>query len=234
VDTANVESTHVEGASMGPEEVGVAAEVTALEPRLVKRYANRKLYDTRESRYVTLQQIAEFVRDGEEVTIIDNTTKEDLTNVTLAQIIYEEEKKGADTKRTGASAHTLRDLIRTGGERLMLSMGKLMHRRPEEGEEAEGEPAAAAEQAETPEEPRRSLLTSSYEAWDELSRMADDRMQRLLGLARQQVTQLQAEVGRLQARTQELEERLRSLTRRDAEEPTPEATDSPAQPSEDA
>ena len=47
--------------------------------RVVKRYSNRKLYDTRESRYVTLLQIAEMVRAGEEVQIIDNTTKDDLT-----------------------------------------------------------------------------------------------------------------------------------------------------------
>lgn len=63
-------------------------------PRVIKRYVNRKLYDTRESRYVTLQEIAVIVREGEDVKVIDNATKEDLTNVTLAQIIYEEEKRG--------------------------------------------------------------------------------------------------------------------------------------------
>ena len=63
-------------------EGGAAADM--IEPRLIKRYANRKLYDTRDSRYVTLQQIAELVRDGEDVKIIDNKSKEDLTNVTLA------------------------------------------------------------------------------------------------------------------------------------------------------
>ena len=68
-------------------------------PRVIKRYANRKLYDTRESRYVTLQDIAEFVRIGENVQIIDNKSKEDLTRVTLAQIIYEEERNG-DERRT--------------------------------------------------------------------------------------------------------------------------------------
>ena len=60
-------------------------------PRLIKRYANRKLYDTRESRYVTLQEIAEMVREAQDVKIIDNKSKEDLTRVTLAQIIYEED-----------------------------------------------------------------------------------------------------------------------------------------------
>ncbi len=87
--------------------------------RVVKRYANRKLYDTRDSRYVTLQQIAGYVRDGEDVRIIDNRTKEDLTDVTMAQIIYEEQKDG---KKNSWSVKTLRELIREGGDRLMTSL----------------------------------------------------------------------------------------------------------------
>jgi polyhydroxyalkanoate synthesis repressor PhaR len=63
------------------------------EPRVIKRYSNRKLYDTQSSRYVTLEQIADLVRGGEDVRIVDNNTKEDLTSITLAQIIFEEEKK---------------------------------------------------------------------------------------------------------------------------------------------
>ena len=65
--------------------------------RVIKRYANRKLYDTRDSKYVTLDRIAEFVRNGEEVKVIDNRSKADLTKVTLAQIIYEEQKSGNAT-----------------------------------------------------------------------------------------------------------------------------------------
>lgn len=61
--------------------------------KLIKRYTNRKLYDTERSCYVTLDEIAEMVRDGEEVSIIDNRSGEDLTTVTLAQIVYEAEKK---------------------------------------------------------------------------------------------------------------------------------------------
>ena len=60
--------------------------------RVIKRYSNRKLYDTKDSRYVTLQQIGEMVRAGEEVQIIDNATKEDKTEVTLALIISEDLK----------------------------------------------------------------------------------------------------------------------------------------------
>ncbi len=61
--------------------------------RLVKRYGNRKLYDTQESRYVTLDDISGYVKAGEEVRVIDNDSGEDLTAVTFAQIILEEERR---------------------------------------------------------------------------------------------------------------------------------------------
>ncbi len=85
--------------------------VAGRDPKVIKRYTNRKLYDTVESRYVTLDEIAEMIKAGAEVKIIDNRTKDDLTSVTLAQIIFEEEKKTSKM-----SLETLRDMIRHGGE----------------------------------------------------------------------------------------------------------------------
>lgn len=82
------------------------------EARVIKRYANRKLYDTQHSRYVTLDQISEMIRAGDEVKIVDNKTKEDLTSVTLAQIIFEEEKKQRSFMPLGA----MRNIIQHGGE----------------------------------------------------------------------------------------------------------------------
>lgn len=61
--------------------------------RTIKRYGNRKLYDTHESRYVTLEDISGFVKGGEDVRVVDNDSGEDLTAVTFAQIILEEERK---------------------------------------------------------------------------------------------------------------------------------------------
>ena len=94
-------------------EVGNGAPETAerKEPKVIKRYTNRKLYDTVESRYVTLDEIAHMIKGGAEVKIIDNRTKEDLTSVTLAQIIFEEEKK-----RSQMPLGVLREIIRHGGE----------------------------------------------------------------------------------------------------------------------
>ena len=103
--------------------------------RVVKRYSNRKLYDTKDSRYVTLLQIAEMVRAGEEVQIIDNNTKEDLTEVTLAQIIYEEQKQHSRT----VPLQTLKDLIHQRGEKVLSDLregpiGRLLP--PREGRRA--------------------------------------------------------------------------------------------------
>ena len=94
-------------------EAGNGAPQTAerKEPKVIKRYTNRKLYDTVESRYVTLDEIAHMIKGGAEVKIIDNRTKEDLTSVTLAQIIFEEEKK-----RSQMPLGVLREIIRHCGE----------------------------------------------------------------------------------------------------------------------
>jgi polyhydroxyalkanoate synthesis repressor PhaR len=78
--------------------------------RIIKRYGNRKLYDTRESRYITLEEIAGYVRDGEDVTVIENETGADQTSVAFAQIILEEERR----KGGILSVPLLRTLIRDG------------------------------------------------------------------------------------------------------------------------
>jgi polyhydroxyalkanoate synthesis repressor PhaR len=82
------------------------------EPRVIKRYANRKLYDMSESRYITHEEIAHLLRGGEEVRIIDNRTQEDLTSTTLTQILLEEERR---IKRP-LPIDTLRNFFQTGGD----------------------------------------------------------------------------------------------------------------------
>ena len=103
--------------------------------RTIKRYSNRKLYDTKGSSYVTLLQIAEMIREGEDVQIIDNATKEDKTDVTLALIISEELR----TKPRGIPLSTLKALIRNKGEKILTQLregpiGKLMPTKDGEGE----------------------------------------------------------------------------------------------------
>lgn len=60
---------------------------------IIKRYPNRKLYNTEEKKYVTLDGIAQLIKEGEDVQVVDHTTGNDITALTLAQIIYDQEKK---------------------------------------------------------------------------------------------------------------------------------------------
>lgn len=80
----------------------------------IKRYSNRKLYDTEAKRYVTLDAIAEMIRSGAEVQVLDHESGEDITAQIQAQIIFEEEKKiGGVLPRK-----LLTDLIQTGSQTL--------------------------------------------------------------------------------------------------------------------
>jgi polyhydroxyalkanoate synthesis repressor PhaR len=77
---------------------------------VIKRYSNRKLYDTQESRYVTLEEIEEMIRGGKEISVVDASTGEDLTSVTLAQIILENERN----RRAALPAAFLHQLVKHG------------------------------------------------------------------------------------------------------------------------
>ena len=74
---------------------------------LIKKYANRRLYDCSNSQYVNLDDIARFVREGKQVQVVDAKTGQDLTRVTLTQIITEDAKE----KQTGLPLELLRQLI---------------------------------------------------------------------------------------------------------------------------
>lgn len=79
---------------------------------VIKRYPNRKLYDTSVKRYITLEGIADLIRDGEEVQVLDHMTGEDLTALTLTQIIFEQEKKQSGF----LPRSVLTGLVKAGGE----------------------------------------------------------------------------------------------------------------------
>ena len=78
-------------------------------PLLIKRYASRRLYNTETSDYVTLEDIAEFIRDGREVQIIDLKSGDDLTRQYLLQIIAEHESRGENV----LPINVLTDLVRS-------------------------------------------------------------------------------------------------------------------------
>jgi polyhydroxyalkanoate synthesis repressor PhaR len=80
---------------------------------LIKRYANRKLYNTESSRYITLKGIAELIEAGEDVRVVDNETGEDITSVALSQILVDSERESRSVPKT-----LLSDLIQRGGDAL--------------------------------------------------------------------------------------------------------------------
>jgi polyhydroxyalkanoate synthesis repressor PhaR len=167
--------------------------------RIIKRYSNRKLYDTKDSRYVTLLQIAEMVREGEEVQIIDNNTKDDLTEITLAQIIYEEQKAHS----RNVPLQTLKELIHTRTEKVLENL-----REGPIGRLIPGGAKGSEERVEvTQKEGKPTLVDQAKEKLEEMQHQLDERIRAILASFRP-LQQLQQEVRRLNERLEELERKI--------------------------
>jgi polyhydroxyalkanoate synthesis repressor PhaR len=176
--------------------------------RVIKRYSNRKLYDTKDSRYVTLLQIATMVRGGEEVQIIDNNTKDDLTEITLAQIIFEEQK----AHPRNVPLQTLKELIHTRTEKVLADLrdgpiGRLIPGggtavKPEEKVEPPPPPKEASK------EPKPTLVDQAKEKLEGMQHQIDERIRAILTSFRP-LQQLQQEVRRLNERIEELERKVK-------------------------
>ena len=186
------------------------ASVPSLSRRIIKRYSNRKLYDTKDSRYVTLLQIADMVRAGEDVQIIDNATKEDKTDVTLALIISEELK----ARPRGIPLATLKALIRQRGEKILSQLregpiGKLM---PKDATEADTRspltPPPTEEDVNQSRDAQHKGLRATIEQWQQA---IDERIRAVLPNF-SAFRELQADVRRVAERLDALEKRLPSGT----------------------
>ena len=116
--------------------------------RLIKKYPNRRLYDTKTSTYITLADVKKLVMQGQDFQIVDDKTKEDLTRSILLQIILEEENGGAPM----FSSDILTQFIRSYGsamqgmlgaylERNMQLFGEIQKRMQEQSQKLYGEPA---------------------------------------------------------------------------------------------
>ncbi len=192
--------------------------------RLIKRYGNRKLYDTLESRYITLEEIARLVRSGSDVKVIDNESGDDLTTITFAQIILEEEKRRSSLLSLGV----LRELIQHGEETLaqvrsrvekgVEAIGELAGRRVQElvsgrvtsehgnsGEHAANEGSKAAE---TAGKGFFDLLNAPQRRLESLTRTIESSVGRITGHPA-----FQNEVRRIERSIKKLEERLARLRR---------------------
>jgi polyhydroxyalkanoate synthesis repressor PhaR len=190
--------------------------------RVIKRYSNRKLYDTKDSRYVTLLQIAEMVRASEDVQIIDNNSKEDLTEVTLAQIIYEEQKAHS----RNVPLQTLKELIHARTEKVLSELregpiGRLIPGAKDAGDDKDGE-GSSKETGKDTKDGRESaailpgkdaktgsgLVGTAKETLEDWQHKIDERIKAILP-SLNPWQQLQNEVKRLTQRLDELEKKLK-------------------------
>ena len=181
-----------------------AAAASEKPRRIIKRYSNRKLYDTKDSRYVTLLQIAEMVRAGEEVQIIDNNTKDDLTEITLAQIIYEEQKAHS----RNVPLQTLKELIHARTEKVLADLREGPIGRLIPGSRRPGEREGGSGGRQTPKDSKPTLVDQAKEKLEEIQHNLDERIRTVLTSFRP-LQQLQQEVKRLNERIEELEKRAR-------------------------
>jgi len=193
------------------------------EARIIKRYANRKLYDTQHSRYVTLDQISEMIRAGDDVKIIDNKSKEDLTSVTLAQIIFEEEKK----QRSFLSLQAMRNIIQHGGEQFASFMSQAQKRVQDILPRKEGEDGVLVEDDETyggTKRARDSLTLREFRQWIQQSQLTLDAWQKRVDDRIRGVVEgispfagLQTDVKALATRIADLEGKLNLIAAAEAE-----------------
>jgi polyhydroxyalkanoate synthesis repressor PhaR len=195
-----------------------ASKATARDPKVIKRYTNRKLYDTVESRYVTLDEIAEMIKQGVEVKIVDNRSKEDLTSVTLAQIIFEEEKK-----KNRMPLIVLREIIRHPGESISDFFQKEVHPRVQSlKEEAEQridkllrrDPSKEGEPLGPDEGSSPDLIKASQRALEEWQRRIDERVKQVVESVVEGLPAAGRDMQALIQRLETLERKLEELERR--------------------
>jgi polyhydroxyalkanoate synthesis repressor PhaR len=92
--------------------------------RLIKKYANRRLYDASQSRHVTLEDIREFIVEGEKVTVVEDKTGEDITRLILLQVIAEQEQFGKPI----LSTPLLESIIRFYGNGMQEFMSRYLEK----------------------------------------------------------------------------------------------------------
>jgi polyhydroxyalkanoate synthesis repressor PhaR len=198
--------------------------------RVVKRYANRKLYDTTTSRYVALDDIAALIRSGEEVEVTDNETGADLTAVTLAQIILEEERR----HKSISSLPLLRELVRYGGDAI-AGVNRGLEALGEMRDLAEKRVSDLVSEASTRPAILDDVLNSSRRRMEDLQRRIDEGIKQSVERLRA-YPGIGAEVERLEGRVREIENRIRKLLAGNGAiaPDAPESSEAPGEPDQDA
>lgn len=181
--------------------------------KIIKRYSNRKLYDTEQSTYITLDEIQEMVKNGEDLRIIDNKSKDDITNVTLAQIIFEQEKSHKRLLPLSA----LRSIIQSGEDFIEQKIeNPVTQFRDDVKQRAEAI-------ANTP-KAVREFLEGTQRSLDEMQRRVDDRLRDSVDQLTH-IPEMRAEMVQLHNRISDLERTVARLERAVQDlQPTRDAT----------
>ncbi|HOA12663.1 MAG TPA: polyhydroxyalkanoate synthesis regulator DNA-binding domain-containing protein [Myxococcota bacterium] len=168
--------------------------------RVIKRYPNRKLYDTAESRYITLNEIAALLREGHEVSVFDSRTGEDITSVTLAQVLVGEEKN----HRRTLPIQKMAALIHSGGEFIQKKLPVVTTIR----EEAERKVHELLKHNSA--EELKEILVSTHHAYEEVQRRADEQIQFVVSTVKS-IAPLARDISELRSQVRELSERVAEL-----------------------
>ncbi len=155
---------------------------------LIKRYANRKLYNTSTSRYITLRGISELLENDQEVQVIDNESGEDITSITLSQILVDTERDGR-----AVPGGLLTELFQKGGDAIYDAWRKGARDASDSIEEFQRNVRRIV----TPEEQREWVAFAPPDL-DKLIQSAFERVAEILDLPRRaDIDQLNAKLDRL-------------------------------------
>ncbi len=188
---------------------------------LVKKYANRKLYDTQEKRYITMNELAGLIKDGEEIQIVDNETGSDLTAQVVSQLLAREKNDKDRAVPTSVLMQMLRKgrgtLFGYGRKYVSLWQSALLMSR----DEIEKLIHNLVTEKEISESEGRNLkkemvgFTSSLRKW--LMDNIDQRVNEVLSMmnlaSKEQVSALTKQVETLSEKVQRLEEKIRQAPR---------------------
>jgi polyhydroxyalkanoate synthesis repressor PhaR len=186
---------------------------------LIKRYANRKLYNTETSRYITLKGIAELLDGGQEVRVVDNETGEDITSVALSQILVDSERSNTSPPETllsqifGRGGDVLYGALKKGVDDATDGIGDLQERMrrmvqpDDEGEPTKSESGPSGDATDAHGRPGiSSWINQASPEFERLMQRSVERVFRLLDLPRRSdIEALNDNLERVAAAVQTLE-----------------------------
>jgi len=202
--TGNATATTLGAATSAPAVAGAGDASKFV--KVIKRYQNRKLYDTHQSCYVTLDEIAEMIMRGEEVAVIDNRSKKDITSSTLTQIIFEKQKRS----KTIIPVATLRDIIQVGGG----TFSGFLSKSSDTGSAVLSRAKADLDRAFGAEANLRGAFQITQRAAEDLKRVIDDKALNNPGASKDALNAAQNQLQNLSSQLNNLEKLIEAVESR--------------------